>query len=61
MCPGAAQERWLRTELERARRSQAQPIVIFAHHPWFLKTADEPDQYFNIPRERRATYLGLFR
>ena len=57
----AAQERWLRAELERARESKAQPIVIFMHHPWFLKTADEPDQYFNIPRERRATYLGLFR
>src|SRR5262245_520761 len=49
-----AQERWLRTELERARQSQAQPTVIFAHHPWFLKAADEPDEYFNIPRERRA-------
>jgi predicted phosphodiesterase len=56
----AAQERWLRAELERARQSQAQPIVIFAHHPWFLKAADEPDEYFNIPRARRAAYLGLF-
>ncbi|HEX5220875.1 MAG TPA: hypothetical protein VFZ59_15000 [Verrucomicrobiae bacterium] len=55
----AAQERWLRAELERARQSQAQPIVIFAHHPWFLKAADEPE-YFNIPRARRAAYLGLF-
>lgn len=56
----AAQERWLRAELERARQSQAQPIVIFMHHPWFLKAADEPDEYFNIPRARRAAYLGLF-
>ena len=48
-----------RAELERARQSQAQPIVIFAHHPWFLKAADEPE-YFNIPRARRAAYLGLF-
>jgi serine/threonine-protein phosphatase CPPED1 len=54
------QERWLRAELERARDDKAQHIVIFQHHPWFLKTADEPDQYFNIPRERRAPHLALF-
>ena len=56
----AAQEQWLRAELEHARQSRAQHIVIFAHHPWFLKAAGEPDDYFNIPRERRAAYLGLF-
>ena len=54
------QEGWLRAELERFRTNDARHIVIFQHHPWFLKTPDEPDQYFNIPRERRATYLGLF-
>jgi 3',5'-cyclic AMP phosphodiesterase CpdA len=57
----AAQERWLRTELERARDNGARHVVVFQHHPWFLKTADEPDQYFNIPRERRAAHLALFR
>jgi predicted phosphodiesterase len=56
----AQQERWLRTELEHARDAGAKHIVIFQHHPWFLKTADEPDQYFNIPRERRAPHLALF-
>ena len=55
------QERWLRAELEHARDDGAQRIVVFQHHPWFLKTADEPDQYFNIPRERREHYLGIFR
>lgn len=54
------QERWLRAELEHARQSRAQHIVIFAHHPWFLKAAGEPDEYFNIPRERRAACLTLF-
>jgi len=57
----AEQERWLRVELEHARQSKARHIVIFAHHPWFLKAAGEPDEYFNIPRERRAAYLALFR
>ena len=55
-----AQEGWLRAELEQARQNRAQHIVIFAHHPWFLKAADEPDEYFNLPRARRAAYLGLF-
>jgi 3',5'-cyclic AMP phosphodiesterase CpdA len=57
----AEQERWLQAELKQARQQDAQHIVIFAHHPWFLKTADEPDEYFNIPGERRAKYLGWFR
>jgi 3',5'-cyclic AMP phosphodiesterase CpdA len=57
----AAQQRWLRDELGRARDSNARHIVVFQHHPWFLKTAEEPDQYFNIPRERRAPHLALFR
>ena len=56
----AEQKRWLRTELEKARQSGAQQIVVFAHHPWFLKSSDEPDEYFNIPRERRVPYLELF-
>ena len=57
----AAQTAWLKTELQRARQEGAKPIVIFQHHPWFLKTAAEPDQYFNIPLERRAPHLALFR
>jgi len=56
-----AQERWLRVALQHAQDEGAQHIVIFQHHPWFLKTADELDQYFNIPRERREGYLDLFR
>lgn len=57
----AAQDRWLLAELKRARGENARHIVVFQHHPWFLVTADEPDQYFNIPRERRAGHLALFR
>ena len=55
------QEVWLRSELDRARDAEAAHIVIFQHHPWFLKSADEPDEYFNIPRVRRDVYLDLFR
>jgi 3',5'-cyclic AMP phosphodiesterase CpdA len=57
----AAQEHWLEQELENAHRSGARHIVVFQHHPWFLKTADEPDQYFNLPRASRVRYLALFK
>ena len=56
----AEQDRWLRAELECARHYDVPHIMVFAHHPWFLKAADEPDEYFNIPRERRAPHLALF-
>ena len=56
-----SQEKWLRSELAAAKASGARHIVIFQHHPWFLKEENEPDQYFNIPLERRGKYLALFR
>ena len=55
------QEQWLRTELTKARQSGAPHIVIFQHHPWFLKDSGEEDQYFNIPKIRRGMFLELFR
>lgn len=57
----AEQELWLREELKWIQNEQVKHIVVFQHHPWFLKAADEPDQYFNIPLERRTNYLALFR
>lgn len=56
----AAQDRWLRAELARARRPGVQHVVVFQHHPWFLASATEPDQYFNIPLVRRTPLLALF-
>jgi 3',5'-cyclic AMP phosphodiesterase CpdA len=56
----ADQERWLRAELDRARADRVRHVVVFQHHPWFLFLADEPNQYFNIARERRDRYLALF-
>lgn len=57
----AEQERWLRAELRNAREEQARHIVVFQHHPWFIASPGEPDQYFNIPLARRNPYLALFR
>jgi serine/threonine-protein phosphatase CPPED1 len=59
--PGEAEnmEAWFRAELARAKREGARQILIFQHISLFLKTADEPDQYFNIPLETRKRYLQL--
>ena len=54
------QEEWLKAELAKARADGVRYRVIFQHHPWFLESADEPDQYFNIPTATRKRYLKLF-
>ena len=56
----AAQEAWLKAELQKARQSGAHHIVVFQHHPWFLRDAGEADQYFNIPLAHRGRYLAMF-
>lgn len=56
----AKQLAWLRTALETASRDTARRTVVFQHHSWFINDAGEPDEYFNIPRERRSVYLALF-
>jgi len=56
-----AQKTWLLAELTRLQASGARHLVIFQHHPWFLKSDDEPDEYFNIPLVRRSFYLDLFK
>jgi 3',5'-cyclic AMP phosphodiesterase CpdA len=55
----AEQKNWLESELEKARKESVRHIVVFQHHSWFLDSAEEADQYFNLPKERRAKYLKL--
>lgn len=55
------QEQWLHRELDQARRDGARHIVVFQHHPWFIKDPAEPDSYFNIATEVRVKYLNLFK
>jgi 3',5'-cyclic AMP phosphodiesterase CpdA len=57
----AEQERWLRTELSRAKAENARHIVVFQHHPWFINSATEADKYFTLPLARRAAYMAMFR
>lgn len=53
----AAQQMWLAQQLSLAKDTKAKHIFVFQHHPLFLLQADEPDQYFNIPLERRTPLL----
>jgi 3',5'-cyclic AMP phosphodiesterase CpdA len=55
----AAQEAWLRSKLGAARGKYSR-VIVFQHHPWFLTSADEPDQYYNLPLARRREFLDLF-
>ena len=55
----AKMESWLKTQLAEAQRAGVKQIIVFQHISFFLERPDEPDQYFNIPRETRARYLAL--
>ncbi len=56
----SAQEAWVKTALEDGKNSGSRNIMIFMHHPFFLNSPDEPNQYFNIDIDRRKMYLELF-
>ncbi len=56
----AQQEAWLESELAKARAAGAGRIIVFQHHPLFLKDPGEPDEYFNVPRAVRQRLLAMF-
>lgn len=55
------QEQWAKYELAKATAEHVPWIVVFQHIPWFLESADEKDQYFNIPLQTRTRWLNLLR
>jgi len=55
----AKMEAWFRAELERLKLSGVKHIILFQHISLFLKTIDEKDEYFNIPKAVRERYLHL--
>ena len=57
----AKQEAWLRSTLEGTTKMKNKNIVVFEHIPWFINQADEADQYFNIPAQRRKEYVDLLK
>ncbi len=56
----AQQDTWFVKTLDEAKRRNS-PVFVVGHHPLFLKSADEPEEYFNIPLERRTQLLAMFR
>ena len=53
----AKMETWFRNELERVKLSGVKHIIVFQHISFFLKDANEEDQYSNIPKVVRERYL----
>ena len=50
---------FLENELEKASNMDATHKIVFLHHPLFLETPDEPDNYFVIPFPRRQEIISL--
>jgi serine/threonine-protein phosphatase CPPED1 len=53
------QEGWLRKELDTAKASGARHIILIQHHPLFKQSVGEPNDYENIPLERRLPLVEL--
>lgn len=47
---------WFHSELD-ASAAAGTPTVIVSHYPPFVAQADEPDDYYNLPPEKRAAIL----
>lgn len=63
--PAAVPREWdfliafLEDELAKASEMGIQHKIIFLHHPLFLETADEENNYFAIPSPRRQQIINL--
>ncbi|HML74447.1 MAG TPA: metallophosphoesterase [Anaerohalosphaeraceae bacterium] len=53
------QDTWLKESLKEAS-AKGQQIFVVGHYPLFCKQANEPDEYMNLPKEKRAELLTLF-
>lgn len=54
------QNEWLDTVLDSFKSKNYKHLVIFQHIPWFLKYAEEDNDYFNIEKEVRLKMLSKF-
>ncbi len=60
--PEAAERQmaWLKQTLAETPDKPYRQKIVFMHHPMCLKTVDEGDGYFTMPKPRREELLGLF-
>ena len=57
----AEQEQKAWTDSALTGNSGKKMSIVFSHHPFFLKSPDEPEEYFNIRPDVRHGYLEMFR
>ncbi len=50
---------WLRQTLAAAREKNS-PVFIVGHHPFYLTSPDEAEEYYNLPPAKRSELLALF-
>ncbi len=53
------QDAWLKQTLTAAHDKKS-PIFIVMHHPLFLASPEEAEEYFNLPPAKRSELLTLF-
>jgi 3',5'-cyclic AMP phosphodiesterase CpdA len=53
------QDVWLKERLEIASRKSWQVFVV-GHYPLFCRKADEPEEYMNLPPDKREKLLNLY-
>jgi len=51
---------WLEETLKQAQDKNYDNITVYTHYPLAFKKADEPDEYFNLPKARRMKLLEMF-
>ncbi|MCU0245240.1 MAG: metallophosphoesterase [Bryobacter sp.] len=56
----AKQMAWLKETLAKLAAEKPMRLVVFLHHPLFVKSATEADGYHSLPKERRWELLDLF-
>jgi len=54
------QMRWLEQTLTAAQGKGYDHVIVCTHYPLALRRADEDDEYFNLPKQRRMKLLKLF-
>lgn len=52
---------WLRKDLADAAAARYHHVVVFQHHPLFVKDPAEKDDYHNIPLKTRQSLLALYK
>jgi len=53
------QDQWLKETLAAAH-DKGSPIFIVGHHPLYLTSPDEAEEYYNLPPAKRSELLALF-